>query len=249
MGFPKKDIKQFFDVALAGESKTYNDHNWYTIGGLKGYIEGRNKNKYSKLDKPLSQYTIGQVKSFQSNSRFGAGQLWATGRYQIIPDTLKGITLKSGLSDSDKYNQTNQDKLALQLLMNRTPIKKYLTKKVEDNKKNLESASLSMAQIWSSIGVPYFMMGNNGFINKNQSYYAGGGDKASVKTEDVQKALKKLRQQYDGKESIEQKDVRDSSNKNLIVGISILAITLASFGVYLYLKKNKPNLMPKFLRN
>jgi hypothetical protein len=127
-------------------------------------------------------------------------------------------------------------------------IRKYLTKKVEDNKKNLESASLSMAQIWSSIGVPYFMMGNNGFISKNQSYYAGGGDKASVKTEDVQKALKKLRQQYDGKESIEQKD-EEKKDSNLIVGISIIAITLASFGVYLYLKKNKPNLMPKFLRN
>ena len=249
MDFDKKDIKEFFDVILKGESKTYNDHNWYTGSGLKGYIEGINDNKYSKLEKPLSEYTIGEVKSFQSNSRFGAGQLWATGRYQIIPDTLKGVTLKAGLSDSDKYNKTNQDKLALQLLMNRSPIKKYLTKKVEDNKNNLESASLSMAQIWSSIGVPYFMRGNNGFINKNQSYYAGGGDSASVKTEDVQKALKKLRQQYDGKESIEQKDVRDSSNKNLIVGISIIGITLASLGVYLYLKKNKPNLIPKFLRN
>ncbi len=249
MGFPKKDIKDFFDVALAGESKTYNDHNWYTFGGLKGYVEGRNQTKYPKLEKPLSEYTIGQVKSFQSNSRVGAGQLWATGRYQIIPDTLKGITVKAGLSDSDKYSKTNQDKLALQLLMNRTPIKNYLTKKVEDNEKNLESASLSMAQIWSSIGVPYYMKGHNRFISKNQSYYAGGGDKASVKTEDVQKALKKLRQKYDGKESIEHKGVTDSSGTNLIVGISIITITLGALGLYLYLKKNKPNLIPKFLRN
>jgi len=196
MNFDKKDIKEFFDTILQGESKTYNDHNWYTSGGLKGYIEGRNTNKYSKLKKPLSEYTLGEVKSFQSRSRDSVGQLWATGRYQIIPDTLKGLIPKVGLSDSSKYNKENQDKLALQLLINRSPIKNYLSGKVEDNKKNLESASLSVAQIWSSVGVPYAMMGHKRFVTKNQSYYEGGGDKAKVKTEDVQKALKKLRTKY-----------------------------------------------------
>ena len=39
----KEALKKFFDVALKGESKTYNDHNWYTCSGgvkncLKGYI-------------------------------------------------------------------------------------------------------------------------------------------------------------------------------------------------------------------
>ena len=38
-------IKNFFDTALKGESKTYNDHNWYVGSKVKGYIEGVSSNK------------------------------------------------------------------------------------------------------------------------------------------------------------------------------------------------------------
>jgi hypothetical protein len=53
----KEALKKFFDVALKGESKTYNDHNWYTCSGgvkkcLKGYIEGR-KISISKIKKDI----------------------------------------------------------------------------------------------------------------------------------------------------------------------------------------------------
>jgi len=58
-------ISEFFDVILKGESKTYNDHNWYTPNGLKGFIEGRSSSPYPLLTKPLSEYTIGEVKEFQ----------------------------------------------------------------------------------------------------------------------------------------------------------------------------------------
>ena len=165
----KEALKKFFDVALKGESKTYNDHNWYTCNSgikncLKGYIEGRGTSPYPKLKKTLSSYTIGEVKKFQSNSRTGDGQLFATGRYQIIPDTLKGIVAKSGFTDSDKYNATNQDRLAYQLLLNRSHLKAFILGESENNKTNLEKASLQMAQIWSSIGVPYAMKGGR----KNQ---------------------------------------------------------------------------------
>ena len=94
--FSNSSLKNFFDIALAGESKTYNDHNWYTNNGLKGFIEGRGKSPYSLLSKDLSKYTIGEIKSFQSNPRNSVGQLWATGRYQIIPNTLEGSVKKSG---------------------------------------------------------------------------------------------------------------------------------------------------------
>ena len=47
-------LKDFFNTALKGESKTYNDHNWYTSGGLRGYIEGQNAARYPLLTKPLS---------------------------------------------------------------------------------------------------------------------------------------------------------------------------------------------------
>lgn len=185
-------LTDFFNTALKGESKTYNDHNWYNSSGLKGFIEGRSSKPYPLLKKPLSEYTIGEVKQFQSRQRDANGQLWATGRYQIIPSTLKGIQAKLGLPDSAKYNKENQDKLAFQLLMERPTLSKYIKGTIPDTTQNLQKASLEMAMIWSSIGVPYDMQGHRKFVKKNQSYYAGG-DTASVDSETIQAKLRELR--------------------------------------------------------
>ena len=245
MDFPRAEIKNFFDVILAGESKTYNDHNYYTNSGLKGYIQGSWGKKYSPLKKDLSQYTIGEIKSFQSNSRDSVGQLWATGRYQIIPDTLKGTSSKVGLSDSDLYSEVNQDKMAIQLLYGRSPIKNYITGAVADNKENLEKASLSMAQIWSSIGVPYAMQGEKKWVNKNESYYSGGGDKARITTEATQEALRKLRKSYkkDGysenskTKSSKTKSASGTALKGVGFGIIFLSVVGFAYGLYYFSRK------------
>ena len=169
--FSNSSLKNFFDIALAGESKTYNDHNWYTNNGLKGFIEGRGKSPYSLLSKDLSKYTIGEIKSFQSNPRNSVGQLWATGRYQIIPNTLEGSVKKAGLSDSDLYSAENQDKLGLSLLDARSNIRNYIRQEIPDTLENLQNASLSMAKVWSSIGVPFQVQGRKKVVEKNESYY------------------------------------------------------------------------------
>lgn len=189
----QEKLNMFFSVILKGESKTYNDHNWYSNGKLRGYIEGRHKQMYPQLQKNLSQYTIGDVITMQSHSRDSTGQLWATGRYQIIPNTLLGLKKSLGLGNNVLYDQKTQDVMGYRLLTERKPIKDYLEGKNEDNKENLESAAKSVAMIWSSVGVPYDMQGRKRKIKKNQSYYAGGGDVASVKTEDVQNALRNFR--------------------------------------------------------
>jgi hypothetical protein len=189
-------ISDFFGVILKGESKTYNDHNWYTSSGLKGFVEGRNSTPYSLLQKPLSQYTLGELKAFQSRGRDNAGQLWAIGRYQIIPSTLKGIQTRLGLPDSTVFNQATQDKMALDLLNERHDIKNYLQGSVDDSQTSLEKAALQVAMIWSSVGVPFRTQGRYGMVEKNQSYYSGGGDRASVSTESVQNALRFLRKGF-----------------------------------------------------
>ena len=189
-------VSEFFDVILKGESKTYNDHNWYTGSGLKGFIEGRNTNPYPLLSKPLSEYTIGEIKSFQSRPRDSQGQLWATGRYQIIPKTLIGLQNRLGLPDSQKYDKATQDAMGLDLLNERKAIKEYISGAVPDSTQNLENAALQVAMIWSSVGVPFNTSGRHGSISKNQSYYSGGGDRASISTENVQQALKSLRANF-----------------------------------------------------
>jgi hypothetical protein len=224
--------QSFFEVILEGESKTYNDHNWYTSSGLKGFIEGRGKPPYPSLSKPLSEYTLGEIKNFQAQSRSGNGQLWATGRYQIIPNTLKGLQSELNLPDSTKYDNATQDKMGLQLLLNRKSLKDYITSQVPDTQENLEKASLAVAQIWSSVGVPYNMTGRYGSISKNQSYYSGGGDRASVGTEIVQQKLKDLRNTFNFGSSEQKSTGEKKSRKGLIISIVALSVIGIGFAVY-----------------
>lgn len=236
-------LKSFFDTILRGESKTYNDHNWYTTGSrLRGYIQGQSANTYPLFSKPLSEYSVGEIIQFQNRPRDASGQLWATGRYQIIPKTLLGLVNKHGVSRNLKYDTKLQDFLAYQLLLERRAIKNYIEKKVPDTKENLESAALEVAKIWSSVGVPFQTKGSKRIVQKNESFYAGGGDKSSVKTEDAQAALKLLR---NGTISEPQKD-ENSTNIDVNSGFKfrpemyvILGGVLLGISGYIYFRFKK----------
>lgn len=214
----REALKTFFDSALKGESKTYNDHNWYVGSKLKGYIEGQNSIKYPLLKNNVSDSTIGEVKSFQSKQRNGEGQLWAIGRYQIIPTTLKGVQKTLGLSDSTKFNQDVQDQMGYALMIQRTNLKNYLSGVSADTKENRQNASLDMAKIWSSIGVPYAINGRA----LNQSYYSS--DRASVNTELMQTKLQELRKNLVGAKDDEKKNPNKSgiSLVYLLLGVGVV---------------------------
>lgn len=224
-------LKIFFNTALKGESKTYNDHNWYVSGSkLKGYIEGVSKSKYPLLNKNIEDSTIAEVKSFQARGRDNNGQLWAVGRYQIIPTTLKGVQKTLGLPDSTKFNQTVQDEMGYALMIGRTNLKKYLNGSVSDTQENRQKAGLDMSKIWSSIGVPYAVNGKQ----YNKSYYSG--DTASVNTEIVQTQLQELR-----KNLIGATDEKKKPKNGLNYGYLLVSLGLVVGGYFLY--KNK-----KFLK-
>ena len=172
---------RLYALVTKGESKTYNDYNFYNVSGLKGNIDGKGS-KYPLLNRPLSTYTVGQVKRMQAEARYGAnGQLFATGRYQIIPSTLIYLQKFTGISDSALYNKITQDKLANALIATKASVNNYLTGKVADTDANLRAAALGVAQIWSSVGKP----------SDNTSYYPN--DRATTSTIDVQKILKSYR--------------------------------------------------------
>ncbi len=172
---------RLYALVTKGESKTYNDYNFYNVTGLKGNIDGSGS-KYPLLNRPLTTYTVGQVKSMQAEPRYGAnGQLFATGRYQIIPSTLIYLQKFTGVSDSALYNKITQDRLANALIATKASVNNYLTGKVADTDTNLKAAALGVAQIWSSVGTPA----------TNKSYYPN--DRASTSTESVQKILKSYR--------------------------------------------------------
>lgn len=233
MSLKDNALTNFFDSILKGESKTYNDHNWYVGSNLSGYIEGGRGKQYSLLNKPLSEYTVGEVIDFQSRGRSGAGQLWATGRYQIIPATLKGIIGSAGVSKSDVYDKKTQDKLGLQLLKNRGAIKSYIYGDVPDTTENLNKAITQVAMTWSSVGVPQDMKGKKKLIKKGESYYSGGGDRASVKPEIVGDALKKLRAVITGVE-----EAIETVKKNPVPSAIITAILVTA----IYILINQKNI-------
>ena len=171
---------RLYALVTKGESKTYNDYNFYNVAGLKSNVAGSGS-KYPLINRPLTTYTVGQVKAMQTQARYGAnGQLWATGRYQIIPSTLIYLQRYTGISDSALYNKVTQDRLANALIATKPALNNYLTGKVADTDANLKSAALAVAQIWSSVGQP----------SNNKSYY---GENATTSTYDVQKILKSYR--------------------------------------------------------
>ena len=171
---------RLYALVTKGESKTYNDYNFYNVTGLKSNVAGSGS-KYPLINRPLTTYTVGQVKSMQAQARYGAnGQLWATGRYQIIPSTLIYLQRYTGISDSALYNKVTQDRLANALIATKPALNNYLTGKVADTTANLQAAALAVAQIWSSVGQP----------SNNKSYY---GENATTSTLDVQKVLKSYR--------------------------------------------------------
>lgn len=179
-----------WDIVLKGESKTYNDYNYYTTAGLKSRLNTKNTLPFS--EKLLTQMTIGEVIGFQSLSRSGIGQLYATGKYQVIPPTLIGFYAQAGLNRGSMYNEKNQTKIADALIDAEKVLPKYLNGKIPDTDINLKLAALDIATIWSSLGVPYNLTNYKGLFRPyNASYY--GGDKASVSTEVVQEILRKQR--------------------------------------------------------
>jgi hypothetical protein len=179
-----------WDVILRGEAKTWNDYNFYNSKGLNSRVNAKDTQPFT--NKLLTELTIGKVIEYQSMSRSGIGQLWATGQFQIIPVTLKGTYGSAGLNLGSMYNEQNQTKLADALIDMETTLPKYLNGKIADNDVNLKKAALDIATVWSSLGVPYAVTNHRGeYRPYNASYF--GSDRASVSTEVVQKILREQR--------------------------------------------------------
>lgn len=115
---------------------------------------------------PLTKMTIGQVLAWQ-DSIDALYMSEASGRYQIMEDTLRGLYRQAGLSATDLYDERNQDRLALQLLKRRG-LDRYLSG-VIDYKQFAQKLSME----WASL--PAVTIDRNGRPATGQSYYAGDG--------------------------------------------------------------------------
>ena len=103
--------KQALDIIAGPESGgDYNAMN----NGQAGDRPGGSK---KWLGKNLTDMSIGEVKQYQNVKK----TLWAAGRYQIIPGSLISAQTSAGLKDNDRFDQNNQDLLAMGLLKTQGP--------------------------------------------------------------------------------------------------------------------------------
>lgn len=156
----------------------YNSMNQGTSGNS---IVGSTHNASSILGKNLPQMTVGEVMQNQNS-----GKLFAAGRYQIIPNTMKMAVARAGVSSDDMFDSKTQDKLGLALIYNgqRPTLSGYL--KGENN--NVQGAMLDLAKEWASAPDP----------STGRSYY-GGANKSSHTVEEVRTALTSAREKGAGK--------------------------------------------------
>jgi len=115
--------KQLLDMIAGVESTSSGGYEAFNTGGSDGGHTAHGSGDSSRVPiggtvKPLSQRTVAEVMRLQS-----AGHLHATGRYQIIEMTLKGLMSgrygETGVKPNDLYDALTQDKLGIALIKGR----------------------------------------------------------------------------------------------------------------------------------
>lgn len=165
---------------LIGRAESRNDYSAFNDTYTDQSGRRRVKARYNTN---LTDMTLGEVMSKQK-----AGDIFAAGRYQVIPNTLREAVQSLGLDPSQKFDQSLQDRIFKEYLITkkRPEIGAFLSGKGSE-----EAAMLAASREWASVGVAPGTRLNNGRIARGgESYYAGDGlNSAHIKPEQVRSAL------------------------------------------------------------
>jgi len=144
-----RQVRPLLDFIAKYESRGNYDAIW---GGI------RNRDRPPKA---LTQMTVQEVLNWQDSIDHHY-MSEASGRYQILEDTLRGLYREAGVRRTDIFDEVTQDRLALQLLKRRGLVD-YL-----EGRMRVSTFANSLAKEWASLPV---VTGPN----KGRSYYAGDG--------------------------------------------------------------------------
>jgi murein DD-endopeptidase MepM/ murein hydrolase activator NlpD len=123
--------KQALDIISKYESAFtqigFNDRGYNAMNqggeGMSGIYGSGNSQSKRLLNKPLTSMTVSEIMDRQNKNKNYSGPnsvgIFAAGRYQIIPDTLKDMVNKGIISKSDIFNEQTQDKAGLYLIKTR----------------------------------------------------------------------------------------------------------------------------------
>lgn len=172
---PKTDsirITQLADLIGSVESDTVGGYNAANAGramdlGTNGII--------NITGKSCEEITLREIMALQRR-----GVLYAVGRYQIIPSTLKAAVKWAKVSDTEYFSPETQNKLLLALLQHKRPkVWQYI-----QTGKNLEGAVNDLAKEWA--GIP---------TTSGRSFY-GYGNRAHTTVARVLTVLKQVRSNF-----------------------------------------------------
>lgn len=177
---------------LAGkEALAANISRYESRGDYNAYNKGTSGNKIVAADKPIdfSKMTITEYLKRGALPPGDENKIFAMGKYQIIPDTMKSLVKKLNIDpDVTVLDPATQDSLFANGLIKNTrkKVEDYITGKSDDR----DAAILQLAQEFASVGIPYDMKVGNKQLKKGDSYYSGiGGNKAHNPPEAVGAAL------------------------------------------------------------
>ena len=172
-----------FDLIAAHEGN-YNSINRSKAGDSPGGAA-----KY--FGKNLTDMTVGEIMELQSQRK-----LYAAGKYQIVPSTMKDFVARGGVKKSDMFNSKTQEKFPEYVVK----IKRPIVGKYFEGKASLEDAVINLAAEFASIGVPRDMKRGefgSGYPKsdrpKGSTFYGGTSNRAHTTPESVAAALQSIK--------------------------------------------------------
>ena len=144
-------------------------------------------NKQSKLAKPLTSMTLGDVVDAQQTWSKNHGSS-AAGRYQFMRATLQDLSKELGLRGNQLFDADLQDRLGYHLLKRRG-YDAFMAGKI-----GRTEFAKRLAQEWASLPVLAATKGAHRQVARGQSFYAGDGmNKSLVTPERVEATLEKVK--------------------------------------------------------
>lgn len=164
-----QQLKPLADLLATGEGD-YDSVNRGWAGDTPQGIKGLTGSSFSS-------YTVQEVLNMQARS------IYAVGRYQFIPSTLRFAVDSSSVSTQDKFTPEVQDRLMAALILYKRPL---IITYLQSNHDNLDAALKELAREWASVEY------SNGY-----SYYSNvGGNRASISRAKVSQVLRHLKKTW-----------------------------------------------------
>ena len=125
------------------------------------------------LGHTCENYTVGEILDMQAD-----GRIYAVGRYQFIPSTLRFAVDNSDVDRLDFFSPATQNKLLVALLQHKRPaVWAYLT-----GEGSIDAALDALAKEWASIATA-----------DGRTYYVGTSNAAHVTRDEARIALEQAR--------------------------------------------------------